>query len=190
MRPSEILKAEEEKAAKAGVKFGVVGVDEKDIALASDIIKIVEQVNEKPIVHFWTDGAWSMHQLLSGLLKLVGSSDVWMSTYALSETSVRAMHKLMEEGLIQSLYCVIDNRVDTRSAASFQFFNSIADRVVLADCHAKVTILLGGRRNLIVIGSANYTENKRMEVGMISDDWALCQFHKEWIENLLTNGTD
>lgn len=122
MRPSEILKAEEEKAAKAAQKFGVMNAEGQEITLASDITTIMEQINENPIVHFWTDGAWSMHQLLSGLLQLVGASDVWMSTYALSETSVRAMHKLMEEGLIQSLYCVIDNRVDTRSAASFQFF--------------------------------------------------------------------
>lgn len=190
MRPSEILKAEEEKAAKAGVKFGVVGVDGQELAFAVENGTVLQKVKDLNTVHVWTDGAWSMHQLLSGLLLQVGASDVWMSTYALSETSVRTMHKLKEDGLIKSLQCVIDNRVDTRSAASFQFFKSIADRVVLADCHAKVTILLGGRRNLIVIGSANYTENKRMEVGMISDDWALCQFHKEWIENLLTNGTD
>lgn len=190
MRPSEILRAEEEIAAKAAVKFGVMGVDEQELAFANEIVNMMCQVSENKVSHYWTDGAWSMHQLLSGLLQLVGASDIWMSTYALSETSVRTMHKLKEEGLIKSLHCVIDNRVDTRSAASFQFFKSIADRVVLADCHAKVTILFGERRNLIVVGSANYTENKRMEVGMISDDIALCNFHKEWIEKLLNDGTD
>jgi hypothetical protein len=190
MRPSDILKIEEQRAAKASARFGVVSAEGHGIGLASEIISIMEQVSESPVVHYWTDGAWSMHQLLNGLLQLVGASNVWLSTYALSETSVRVIHKLKEDGLIKSLHCVIDNRVDTRSAASFQFFKNIADKVALVDCHAKVTILMGGSRNLIVIGSANYTENKRMEVGLISDASDLCAFHKDWIEKLLQNGTD
>jgi hypothetical protein len=190
MRPSEILKLESENEAKASVKFGVLNSDGQEVGFATPIVDIMANVSENHLTHYWTDGAWSMHQLLTGLLHLIGESDVLISTYALSETSVRTMDKLKESGYIKSLNCVIDNRVDTRSAASFQFFKALANKVVLADCHAKVTILIGKSRSLIVIGSANYTENKRMEVGIISDDAASCNFHKEWIENLLNNGTD
>lgn len=190
MRPSDIIKEQNETEQRAVLKFGSINAIGSAIGMGKDIVSIMEQVSENNAVHFWTDGAWSMHQLLSGLLQLVGTSDVWMSTYALSETSVRTLSKLKDDGYIKSLRCVIDNRVDTRSAASFQFFKNIADKVALVDCHAKVTILSGGSRNLVVIGSANYTENKRMEVGFISDSIELCSFHKEWIENLLANGTD
>lgn len=150
------------------------------------VLELAEQVRKSSLVHFYSDGAWNMHQLLLALIDITGPAKLFISSYAMSETAVRCLTALREAGQITRLSCVIDNRVETRSAGSFQLLRSICDRVVLRMTHAKVTVIEGKDVQLLVIGSANYTENKRMEVGVIVNDRTACDFHRRWINKILS----
>lgn len=147
---------------------------------------ILLQLSSYECTHFYTDGEWSMHHLLTALLQITGPADVYLSTYAVSETSCRTLAQLRnDKGVIKSLSCVIDNRVDTRSANSLQLLRGISDRIILRACHAKATVIMGDQCSITVIGSANYTENKRMEVGIIDTTVPVADFHRSWITKIL-----
>jgi hypothetical protein len=149
------------------------------------MIEVIKSVEPGKTVHWCSDGAWSMHDLLIGLLGLTGPADVYISSYAMGETPARVIARLKNEGLIKMLYCVLDNRVDVRTAGSLQLIKGIADKYALIDTHAKVTLLLNDEFTVSVVGSANYTENERYEAGIITMDSTAFKLHQNWINHEL-----
>ena len=138
---------------------------------------------------FWvSDGKWSMHELLLSILNLTGPADVYISSYAMSETPARILTQLKNAGDIKTLHCVLDNRVDVRSAGSYQLMLSMSDRLVLVRTHAKVTIIKNDHWHIAVVGSANYTENERYEAGVVSCSEEIVQMQLRWIEKAFKDG--
>lgn len=174
--------AEQPAAAAAGV------VDEQyQIAPYSDKLRdVIQLVDYGKTVHWMSAGDWSMHQLLDALLmKIELPTDVWISTYAFSEKPARMIADYKRTLIIKSLKCIIDSRVDVRSASALNIVRNAADKIKLCDTHAKVTVLKNEKWFLAVSGSANYTTNKRYEAGIITADPAIALFHQKWIEDEL-----
>lgn len=154
----------------------------------SDSMKLKDLVQnmEPGVCAFWvSDGDWSMHQLLMAILDKTGPAAVYMSTYAMNETAARIVAQLREENVITSLYCLLDDRVDVRSAGSLQLIQSVADKYALVHTHAKVTAIINDAWHIAVIGSANYTENKRYEAGVLICDKGIATQQQSWIEKAL-----
>src|SRR5947208_1724223 len=106
-----------EKPKEESVGGGVITGDLAEAMCTSmELKEVVEHVRQRSTVYWVSDGNWSMHQLLMAMLEIAGPSTVFISTYALSETPARYLVQLKESGVIKELFCVIDNRVDTRTA--------------------------------------------------------------------------
>ncbi len=153
-----------------------------------ELKEVIDYVKKKFTVFWVSNGNWSMHQLLMALLDIAGPAVVYISTYALSETPARYLVQLKEAGIITELYCVIDNRVDTRTAATLQVIKAIAKQFSLIDTHAKVTVITNDDWKITVIGSANYTENKRYEADVISCADNAAELQLKWIKKALADG--
>jgi hypothetical protein len=65
---------------------------------------------------------------------------------------------------------------------------SISDQYVLDDIHAKVTVIENTEWTISIIGSANYTENKRKEAGVIILTRAAADQQLLWIHKSLKDG--
>lgn len=137
-------------------------------------------------VHWVSDGEWSVHDLLLGVLQITGAADVYISSYAFSEYPARLIADLKERKIIRSLFCLIDSRIDKRSASALNIVRNCADQLKLVNTHAKVTVIESDELIYCIIGSANYTTNKRYEAGMIIGDADVSCFHKKWISDELT----
>ncbi len=156
----------------------------KDLTLKTLIAGIAPGANV-----FWvSEGKWSMHELLLELLNITGAANVFISSYAMSETPARILAQLKESGMIKTLHCVLDNRVDVRSAGSLQIMRSICKSLVLVKTHAKVTVIVNEAWQLAVIGSANYTENERYEAGIITLNPEAVELQLNWMEKAFTDG--
>ena len=129
-----------------------------------------------------------MHQLLIGLLNITGAAHVVIATYAMCETSARIVAQLKNGNMISSLSTILDNRVDVRSAGSFQLMTSMSDRLVLDEVHAKVTVIYNDQFKIAVVGSANYTENNRYEAGVITTNTEVVKAQLLWMNKALENG--
>lgn len=178
------------KAAHVAIGGGVLSDDVQCMISHKDELQtVLQMVQADATAHWVSDGAWSMHHLLIGLLGISGPAEVYISSYAMGETPARILSRLKSEGNITKLHCVLDNRVDVRTAGSLQLIKSIADSYALIDTHAKVTLLINDSFSIAVIGSANYTENVRYETGIITMSKVAVDLHLNWIKNEL-NGTD
>jgi len=170
--------------------YNIAGQDTGCNFLAAGIDVIVELIRHGQTAHYVTEGAWSHWQLIDALINYLGTCSMLASSYAMSENAVRMLSGLKDSGKLKNLQCVIDNRIETRTAGSLQLLRNVADRLCLTACHAKVTVLFNDQVMISVIGSANYTENKRIEVGMVTTDNVVAQIHSDWIlQTLNTLGT-
>lgn len=171
------------------VSGGVISGDLRSVMCHSLELKEVLSLVAPETTVFWvSNGNWSMHQLLMALLDRTGPADVMISSYAMSETPARILSQLKEKRIITTLRCVLDNRVDVRSAGSLQVMKSICDELSLIDTHAKVTLIKNDYWMVAVVGSANYTENKRYEQGVVTTCTNAYQLSERWILKALKDG--
>lgn len=137
---------------------------------------------------FTTYDAWSMHQLLAYCLVYAGCSEVYICTWTLTEEPARAISNLKQAGAISRMHCLIDYRIANRAPGAFQMLQKIADDVKLSKAHAKVTCILGKDLHISIVGSANYSRNRRLESGVIDTRTDAVMFDVEWMKKELYGG--
>jgi hypothetical protein len=167
----------------------LINLGESSYPASRKLKDVVSQLLPGRIVEWVSNGDWSQHELLLALLELTGPATVYISSYAFSERPARIIADLVNDGIIKSLYCLIDSRVDTRSASALTLVQNCATKCKLVDTHAKVTVIITEGRQISVIGSANYTTNHRYEAGMIIEREDSALFHQQWIMEAL-NGVE
>ena len=142
---------------------------------------VIGNIKMGETIHYASIGEWSMHNLLFHLLNKTGPANVFISTWSVSEDAVRQIIDKIKTGFILNIKAVFDWRVKLRRPEAFELakFN-IAD-IRLTTCHAKVTIIQNENWDIVVVGSANYTNNPRIEAGVISCDKTAAEFHKSWM---------
>jgi hypothetical protein len=130
----------------------------------------IGNVEKGTTVKFVTDGAWSMHQMLEYCLELCGPAKVMICTWTITEEPVRAIMRMKDKGMIKELSVLVDHRISTRSASAMQLLKAVADDVKLIKSHAKMTVILGEKMWMSIVGSANFSRNRRLEAGTIFTD--------------------
>lgn len=153
------------------------------------LAQVIGKLEKEQTIHFMSRGEWSMHDLLEHVLRQTGAANVWLTTWALTEEPVRKLFFLKEEGLLQSLSCIVDYRLRVRKPEPLQLLEGIAARIAFTQCHAKVSIIENADWSVSIVGSANYTKNPRIEAGTICSSKQVARFHKEWIK-AITHGSE
>lgn len=153
------------------------------LAKTSDtLVDLFPAIAQGHSYHYASAGLWSVHDLLFHLLKQTGPARIWIATWSMAEESVRMLVQGLDSGLIESLRLLIDARVTRRNASAYAFVQAHADHVRITACHAKVTVIQNDTWSIAINGSPNYTNNPRIESGVISVNRPVSDFHKEWIE--------
>lgn len=164
---------------------GIVDNSQHLTSATKKLFDVVALVDHGKTIHWVSEGDWSMHQLLYEVLKKIGAADCWISSYAFSEKPARIICELKANGIIRQLKCIIDSRVDIRSASALAMMKNVCDQLKLCNTHAKVTVLKNDQWFIVIVGSSNYTTNKRCEAGFVSTQANISLFHQTWIENEL-----
>jgi hypothetical protein len=137
--------------------------------------------------HWVSLGGWSMYHLIAYVLETTGPAHLSFSTWAISEQSARSLVLWKENGQLLSINGILDVRARTRHEAAFHLISGHCNRLVLAHCHAKVTVLYNQSWHVTILGSANFTENPRIEAGIITSEPQIGQFHLQWINHALND---
>ena len=119
---------------------------------------------------FHTEGAWSNIELLHYILTSSGPANVYFCTWSISIEAIRKFVEWKNSGLILNLFVVLDRGVRNRKPEIYQQCVANFENVVFVKCHAKVTVVQNAKDNFCFLGSANYTENPRLEAGLIVND--------------------
>lgn len=175
----DLFKLPEQKTVSGGVANDGAFAFASESRALDDLLLLVADRYE---VWWVSEGEWNMHQLLLGLLKITGPAAVMISSYAMGETPARILAQLKTEGMITQISCLLDSRIDVRSPSSLQLIRNISDGFALVMTHAKVTLISNKEWSITVVGSANYTENKRFETGVITCDINPYTLNETWIQ--------
>jgi hypothetical protein len=136
---------------------------------------------------FFSDGAWSMHHLVQYFLEQTGPADLTICTWTLTEEPARILLNLKELGLIKSLTCLFDYRIQDRSPKSFQLIEGLADSIKLTKAHAKVAAIINDDFGVSIVGSANFSRNRRIEAGTIFTSREAALFDHKWINHYVND---
>lgn len=132
---------------------------------ALEQITLPEPGNSIP---YFSDGEFSMHQLIEHLLNQTGPAKVVLSSFSITEVAIRTFQRLMESGTIQSMACLFDFTVKRHKAGLLFFANNVISNIAISKCHAKVVLLYNGKHYVTVVSSANLNINDKLEAGVIS----------------------
>lgn len=146
---------------------------------------IIGELVADQVLQFATAGRWSLHQLLEYVLAQTGPASVWMTTWTITEEPMRVLLNLIKSGSIRELHAVFDYRIESRKPEAFQLASNILTRIKLTKCHAKVLVIQNERWSVTILGSANFSNNPRIEAGTLFTDRASADFHKNWISEVI-----
>jgi hypothetical protein len=162
--------------------------DDFVICKSPDKLKILlNKIAAGKSVHYVSNGDWSMHDLVMELLKKYNNAEVFITTYALREFPVRQLILAQEKGDIKSIKMLLDYRAKIRTPEVFQLASMNIGAIFLTSIHAKVTVIKSPVGHVSIVGSANWTQNPRIECGVISLNEELANFHINWIEKIMIN---
>ena len=146
-----------------------------------DALQALPKLTKSSHLHFVTKGHWSSHELLTSLLAVSGPANVSLTSWGLTEDPVRQLVALRSEGQIKELTMLIDRRIMVHCPTAYHLAKANIPRLRLINIHAKVIVVRSADWNITLITSANFTRNKRIEVGVISEDKTLAALHEGWI---------
>lgn len=142
-------------------------------------------IQEGHSVHYVSDGDWSMHDLVVELLKQYKPAELWLTTYALREFSVRQIILAQERKELVGVNLLVDYRAKVRTPEVFQLASLNVNRICLTSIHAKVCVLQSPVGTVTICGSANWTSNPRIEAGVVSLNPELARFHISWMQKTM-----
>lgn len=138
------------------------------------------------VIHYVTFGKWSSHQLMRYLVQQIGPCHVRMTTWSLTEDPCRSLLTLRNRGLVLSASCILSERISERTPTVMQLARNVFDNIKLSKLHSKIFVLYNDQFKVTVVGSANFTRNKKTEAGVIDTCPEAANFHLNWIENELS----
>jgi hypothetical protein len=151
---------------------------------AQDSLKkhIGEKINLQVDLHFITNGRWSMPDIVFWVLNQIGPASLKIATWSISEDAIRRIINRYQKGIIQDVEFLLDPRVKVRNPNPLSMLRKNFP-YAMAPNHAKVTLLSNNDHKVSIISSANLTSNPRIEVGIISGNTQVYDFHHKWITN-------
>lgn len=127
----------------------------------------------EPFMH---KGEWAVHQVLPILLDVYGPSSVCISTFSVSEDSLRTLFLSPD---ITSLTMLLDTTVRRHKLDLLLFAGNITPDIRIDSCHAKVFLLQSPTRKFGIVGSANLNLNHRWESGFYFTDGPIFDYFQQ-----------
>jgi hypothetical protein len=150
---------------------------------------LFDELTPNKHIDFCTAGELSIHQFIQYALTVTGPADVYISSWAIKEDPARVLLFLKETGKIKKLFGVFDYRIKTLDAKHFHLIEKSFNQYALTKCHAKVVVIESETLCLVIVSSANLSNNPRIECGFISTIDKTVQFHKAWMTEVLNGKT-
>ena len=125
--------------------------------------------------------------MIMELLKRYNPADLYISTYALRELSIRQIILAQDRKELLSVNMLLDYRAQVRIPEVFQLARMNMNKIHLTKIHAKVFILKSDKGCVSIVTSANLTSNPRIECGVVSMNNDLADFHINWMQKIMDN---
>ncbi len=150
----------------------------------------IGELEKDAVKAFWSEGHFSMHDMLLYLLDIAGASKVYLSTFSISEASIRAFALAMESGLITELHALFDYTIKSHKRQLLHFASNVCGSIKLTPNHSKLILIENDNWKIVVVGSANMTPNPRKEAGVILTLDQVFSDYKKHLLKAMDEGTE
>ena len=140
-------------------------------------------------MHVVSMGEWSADNMIAWAVDQIGPSDLLFGTWSLSVKPATRLCAAADAGLLTRFRGVFDLRAVIRRPEAMRMIRRRFgyNNVRIFNCHAKVYLLENESRRISIVSSANFTNNPRIEASVITDDPAVYDFHRNWLELTFAN---
>jgi len=132
-------------------------------------------------VHYATGAYWSTHDLVRYITEQIGPSRLTAATWSFSQPGIVQFAQMYDQGLITDAAFLVDWRIKLKVSDALAMLKRYCSKFRISHVHGKVTVLDAQNMSVSIVGSANWTNNPRIEAGVISTDPAIAEFHRNWI---------
>ena len=153
-------------------------------AILEDVFGTIQQGYEYP---FATGALWSTHDLMGYILRQIGPAHITFATWSVAVAACDRLVSMQTKGEILSISDLVDWRVQVRTPGVMTLAKHAFSDIRVSSCHAKAFIMQNDEWDISIIGSANLTNNPRIECGHMSTSATVANFHKSWILAELNN---
>ena len=153
----------------------------------ADIGDYLKPIREKPYQAYLSN-ALQVADILDWVLKQLGKSEVWQTSFSISEEFIRRLYFIEKSGLVTKFNLVLDHKATNKTLKLWAFITQVIDTTYLADNHSKVLLVKSEHGEMVsIITSQNLTRGNRCESAVITtDEDIFCTLHSQ-IQDLITN---
>lgn len=159
--------------------------DVRKIKLASEAIA---GLNHDVEIYGFTKGQFSLLQLLTACLDVIGPATLTLSTWTAARHEIQSMEKLVQEGRLLSMRWLIDftfSRRDPEAANQIRKTFGL-ESVRVAQNHSKFALFENDAWKLVLRTSMNLNMNPRFEDFTIAHDPELAGFLGQLLDDIWT----
>jgi len=139
--------------------------------------------------HYFTEGQWSSYELLLYILSITGKAKVILTSYSISDITIRTIKKAIEADYISSIDLLLNYSVKRNKVDLLYFSSNVINKIALNNNHSKIMIIENDNYKIIVNQSANATVNYSDESGIVCTKHDIYHVYKENIEKLFNEKT-
>ena len=153
----------------------------------ADIGDYLKPIREKPYQAYLSN-ALQVADILDWVLKQLGKSEVWQTSFSISEEFIRRLYFIEKSGLLTKFNLVLDHKATNKTLKLWAFITQVIDTTYLADNHSKVLLVRSERGEMVsIITSQNLTRGNRCESAIITTDSGIFSTLFAQINDLITN---
>ena len=140
--------------------------------------------------HVLVDGSFDFWTWVPGIVHELGTAEQFYgATWAMNGRNVQELLSLMDAGKLKEVAMITGRFFKrVRIAAYIHMVEGLkkrGGRYVIFRNHAKIILIHKRPHWITVEGSANFTDNPRLEQYTVTNDWGLYAFHRKWMEGAL-----
>lgn len=106
--------------------------------------------------------------VLEWALQQMGRSEVWQTSFSISEEFLRRLYFINKSGLVKRFNLVLDHKATNKTVKLWSFINQVITQTYLADNHSKILLVKNDKGNVLtVVTSQNLTRGNRHESAVL-----------------------
>ena len=152
-----------------------------------DINTILKSLSDTPHQAYLSN-ALQVADVLEWILSQVGKSEIWQTSFSISEEFLRRLFFIEKSGNISAFNLVLDHKATNKTLKLWAFITQTMKRTYLADNHSKILLVQAESGEVVsAVTSQNLTRGNRHESTFISTDRAIFNTLHAQVSDLIQN---
>lgn len=147
----------------------------------------MKPIREKPYQAYLSN-ALQVADVLDWVLQQLGKSEVWQTSFSISEEFIRRLYFIEKSGLVTRFNLVLDHKATNKTLKLWAFITQVITTTYLADNHSKVLLVRSEQGEVVsIITSQNLTRGNRSESAVVTTDPDIFATLQTQIQDLIRN---